>query len=155
MYFSLDVTHCLSGRRGGARIHCDLRQPVESDLSAADWRYLTMTSLDHLRPWQDRPELKYANRNIAVSRPGADSMYSQLGHDTRCHDEAAVVATLTPDTWTSKNENLERIKSICESNKSFDSCNLCKRLGPSCFGSSWTKLPFASLIELIRLKFPF
>ena len=39
------------------------------------------------------------------------------------------VSHWTPDTWVEKFESLERINSIGESNRSFDSCNSRKRLG--------------------------
>ena len=38
---------------------------------------------------------------------------------------------MTPDTWAEKNESLERINSIRETNGNFDSCNSCKWLGTS------------------------
>ena len=55
----------------------------------------------------------------------------------------SVPARWTPDTWAEKFESLERINSIRETNGSFDSCNSCERLVPSC------------LHELHKLKPPF
>ena len=55
--------------------------------------------------------------------------------------------TATPDTWTEKFESFERTNSMREANRSFCSCNSCKRLG-----TSESKLPFVSRIEFICSK---
>ena len=59
----------------------------------------------------------------------------------------------TPDTRAGKFESLERINSIRETNRSFDSCNSCKRLVPSRLHELHeSKLLFVSRIEFIRSK---
>ena len=59
--------------------------------------------------------------------------------------------TMTPDAWAEKFESLERINSICETNRSFDSCKSCKQPVPSRLRELHeSQLPFVSRIEYIR-----
>ena len=59
----------------------------------------------------------------------------------------------TPYTWTEKFESFERINSIREKNRDFDSCNSCKQLVPSRLHEMHeSKFPFVSRMEFIRSK---
>ena len=60
---------------------------------------------------------------------------------------------LTPDTWAEQIESFERINSIRETNRNFDSCAPCKQLGTSRLHQLHeSKFTFVSRIEFIRSK---
>ena len=60
---------------------------------------------------------------------------------------------MTPYTWADKFESFERINSIRETNRNFDSCNSSKRLVPSrSHELHESKFPFVSRMEFIRSK---
>ena len=62
---------------------------------------------------------------------------------------------VTPETWTEKFENFERINSIRETNENVYSWNSRKRLGTSRLCELHeSKFPFVSHIEFIRSKLP-
>ena len=50
---------------------------------------------------------------------------------TAAGEDGIVVWWLIPDTWAEKIESFERINSMHETNRNFDSCNSCQRLVPS------------------------